>query len=202
MKPMTPARSRFLALGLLIIVLLLLISFVIRPLVSNFLAYGERIETLENQLQIYQRLAQGLEQDEARLSELKAAEPVTDQYLPENKPALAAAQLQQFLHRQIGRQGGQVISTQIISSDEDGPLQPISIQVHMRGEIEDLVDLFYSLESGKPALFTDNVTVLANPRRQTRVVRRAGRRVEIGRSVPALDIRFDLTGYAGKEKTP
>jgi len=71
----------------------------------------------------------------------------------------------------------------------------------MRGEIEDLVDLFYSLESGKPALFTDNVTVLANPRRQTRVSRRAGRRVAV-QSVPALDIRFDLTGYAGKEQAP
>ncbi|MFC6669225.1 type II secretion system protein GspM [Marinobacterium aestuariivivens] len=201
MKPMSPQRSRLLAVGLLIIAVLLLILYVIQPLVGSFLAYGERIETLENQLAIYRRLAEGLEADEARLVQLQAANPVTDLYLPESKPALAAAHLQQYLHQLVGRNGGQVISTQILSREEEGPLQAISIQVHMRGELEDLVDLFYNIESGKPALFAENVTVLANPRRQTRVSRRNNRRVQV-QSVPALDIRFDLTGYAGKEQVP
>jgi general secretion pathway protein M len=71
----------------------------------------------------------------------------------------------------------------------------------MRGELEDLVNLFYSLESGTPALFAENVTVLANPRRQSRVSRRSNRRVEI-QTVPALDIRFDLTGFAPRDETP
>lgn len=200
MTRLTPQRSRLLAVGLLLIALLL-VALIIRPVLGSYLSYGERIESLENQLSIYQRLAEGLAADEARLAELQAAEPVTDLYLQENKPALAAAQLQQYLHSQVGRGGGQVISTQILSSDESGPLQTIAIQVHMRGELDDLVNLFYSLESGKPALFAENVTVLANPRRQTRVSRRNNRRVQ-AQSVPALDIRFDLTGYAAKEKTP
>ncbi|UTW12185.1 type II secretion system protein GspM [Marinobacterium rhizophilum] len=201
MSRLSSQRSRLLAVGLLFIVLLLLV-LIVRPVLGTYLGYGERIESLQNQLSIYQRLAAGLADDEARLAALQAAEPVADLYLPQNKPALAAAHLQQYLHSQVGRGGGQVISTQILSSGEAGPLQTIAIQVHMRGELDDLVNLFYSLESGKPALFAENVTVLANPRRQTRVVRRGGRRVETGQSVPALDIRFDLTGFAPREDTP
>ncbi len=195
---MNPKQSRVLAVGLLVVLLLMLVLFVIKPVLSSYLSYGERIDTLENQLSIYQRLATGLAADEERLALLQAAEPVTDLYLPENKPALAAAYLQQYLHQQVGRGGGQVISTQILSSAESGPLQAIAIQIHMRGELEDLVNLFYNLESGKPALFAENVTVLANPRRQTRVARRSNRRVE-AQAIPALDIRFDLTGYAARE---
>jgi general secretion pathway protein M len=200
MNSLTPQRSRLLAVGLLLI-MLLLVALVIKPVLGSYLSYGERIESLENQLSIYQRLAAGLADDEARLAQLQAAEPVTDLYLPQNKPALAAAHLQQYLHSQVGRGGGQVISTQILTSDEGGPLQTIAIQVHMRGELEDLVNLFYGLESGTPALFAENVTVLANPRRQSRVSRRSNRRVAI-QTVPALDIRFDLTGFAPRDKTP
>ncbi len=200
MSRLTPQRSRLLAVGLLFIALLL-VALIVRPVLGTYLSYGERIESLQNQLSIYQRLAAGLADDEARLAALQAAEPVTDLYLPQNKPALAAAHLQQYLHSQVGRGGGQVISTQILSSGEAGPLQTIAIQVHMRGELDDLVNLFYSLESGKPALFAENVTVLANPRRQSRVARRNNRRVEV-QAVPALDIRFDLTGFAPQEKSP
>jgi general secretion pathway protein M len=200
MNRLSPQRSRLLAVGLLLILVLLLILLV-KPVLGSYLSYGERIESLENQLSIYQRLAAGLTDDEARLVSLRAAEPVTDLYLPQNKPALAAAHLQQYLHSQVGRGGGQVISTQILTSGEAGPLQSIAIQVHMRGEIDDLVNLFYSLESGKPALFAENITILANPRRQSRVARRNNRRVEV-QAVPALDIRFDLTGFAARENTP
>jgi general secretion pathway protein M len=200
MNRLSPQRSRLLAVGLLLILVLLLILLV-KPVLGSYLSYGERIESLENQLSIYQRLAAGLTDDEARLASLRAAEPVTDLYLPQNKPALAAAHLQQYLHSQVGRGGGQVISTQILTSGEAGPLQSIAIQVHMRGEIDDLVNLFYSLESGKPALFAENITILANPRRQSRVARRNNRRVEV-QAVPALDIRFDLTGFAARENTP
>lgn len=201
MNSLTPQRSRLLAVALLLI-MLLLVALIIKPVLGSYLGYGERIESLENQLSIYQRLAAGLADDEARLAQLQAAEPVTDLYLPQNKPALAAAHLQQYLHSQVGRGGGQVISTQILSSGESGPLQTVAIQVHMRGELEDLVDLFHSLESGTPALFAENVTVLANPRRQSRVSsRRSNRRVPV-QTVPALDIRFDLTGFAPRDETP
>nr|WP_067294613.1 type II secretion system protein GspM [Marinobacterium profundum] len=199
MNHLNPHRSRLLAVGLLLI-LLLLVALLVRPVLSGYLNYGERIESLENQLSIYQRLAEGLADAQARLASLRAAEPVTDLYLPQNKPALAAAHLQQYLHSQVSRGGGQVISTQILTSAEAGPLQTIAIQVHMRGELDDLVDLLYSLELGKPALFAENITVLANPRRQARVLRRTNRQVE-SQVVPALDIRFDLTGFAPREKT-
>ncbi|GAA0691509.1 hypothetical protein GCM10009104_18030 [Marinobacterium maritimum] len=198
MKPLKPSQSRALAVLLLVVVLLLLVRVLLWPLWLSLSDYGERIDSLENRIEVYQRLIAGVDADRQRLAELQSSLPTTDWYLSEATPALAAASLQQLLLSQVNRAGGQLISTQIINTNGDTPLPAISIQVHIRGELDELVDLLYTLESSKPVLFIDNLTVLANPRRQ--VSARAQRRTQ-RQSIPALDIRFDLTGYTARESS-
>lgn len=198
MKPLTAAQSRALAILLLALVLFMLLRLVLVPVWSSWREQGDRIRSLENRLEVYDRLVNDMERDREHLAQLRASLPASDWYLPEATPALAAANLQQLLHRQVGQGGGQVISTQILSRTEESPLRAVSIQVHLRGELSDLVELLYTLESGKPALFVDGLTVLANPRRQV-----SSRRPQVNeriRAIPALDIRFDLTGYSAAEE--
>lgn len=192
MKPMNASQSRILAVLLLILVLLLLVRILLWPLWLSWRDEGERIDSLDNRIQVYERLIAGADADRQRLAELQQSLPANDWYLSETTPALAAASLQQLLLRQVNFTSAQVISTQILNTSNDAPLAAIAIQVHIRGELNDLVDLLYSLESGEPVLFVDNLTVLANPRRQ--VSNRPNRR-----GIPALDIRFDLTGYTARE---
>lgn len=200
MTTLKPGQSRFLAIAILVVLLLLLIRILLVPLWVSWSDYGARIDALESRLAVYERLADGLPEARDRLAELQASQPSDDWYLSESTPALAAAGLQQLLHRQVTVGGGQVISTQTLNQDDDAPLQSVSIQVHLRGELSDLVDLLYSLESGRPVLFVDNLRVLANPRRQASTrVRNVRQR---GAEIPALDIRFDLTGYTGREVSP
>ncbi|GGC02094.1 hypothetical protein GCM10011352_30360 [Marinobacterium zhoushanense] len=198
MKKMNPRQSRILAIALLIAVVLLVVRVFLVPLWVSWQDYGARIKALENRLVVYERLSEGLEASQARLMELQANLPSADWYLNESTPALAAAGLQQLLHRQVGSSGGQVISTQILNSNEDSPLQAVSIQVHLRGELRDLVELLYALESGRPVLLVDNLRILSNPRRQARSARQNELRERLA-AIPALDMRFDLTGYAGRE---
>lgn len=198
MKNMSPGQSRLLAVLLLVLVIMVLARLVLAPVWSSWRDYGDRIESLEGRIAVYDRLITSLPADRERLAQLRSSLPSSDWYLSESTPALAAASLQQLLHRQVSRSGGEVISTQIIGGATRGaPLETVSIQVHLRGEISDLVDLLYALESGRPVLFVDNLTVLANPRRQVATRRNQSR--ERIQQLPALDIRFDLTGYAGRE---
>jgi len=201
MNALKPNQSRLLAIALLVLVLLLLVRILLVPLWVSWRDYGTRIETLENRLAIYNRLADDLPEDRERLEQLRAGLPTEAWYLSETTPALAAAGLQQLLHRQVNSSGGQVISTQILNTDNESPLQAVSIQVHLRGELGHLVDLLYAIESGRPVLFVDNLRVLSNPRRQVRSVRTRDAR-QRSAMIPALDIRFDLTGYTGGEDTP
>lgn len=196
MIKMNPGQSRFLAIVLLLVVTLLLIRVLLVPLWASWRDYGVRIEALESRLAVYERLAEGLPEAREHLSEIQSSQPTDDWYLAESTPALAAAGLQQLLHRQVSSGGGQVISTQILNRDDDAPLKSVSIQVHLRGELSDLVDLLYTLESGRPVLFVDNLRILSNPRRQTRSARTSQLRERLA-AIPDLDIRFDLTGYAG-----
>lgn len=194
-----PGRSRILAVGLLVVVLLILIRVLLVPLWTSWQDYGARIDALENQLAVYERLSEGLEDSQLKLEALKANQPTDDWYLREATPALAAAGLQQLLHRQVTSSGGQVISTQIINVDaNEAPVDAVSIQVHMNGDLSDLVNLLYNVESSRPVLFIDNLRVLSNPRRQVRTARNNQLRQRLA-AIPELDIRFDLTGYAGRE---
>ncbi|TCK08768.1 type II secretion system protein GspM [Marinobacterium mangrovicola] len=197
MTNLKPGQSRFLAVALLVVVTLLLIRILLVPLWVSWSDYAARIDALENRLAVYERLAEGLPEAKARLAALQANQPSDDWYLAQATPALAAAGLQQLLHRQVGIGGAQVISTQILNRDDDSPLQPVSIQVHLRGELNDLVDLLYNIESGRPVLFVDNLRVLANPRRQ--ISARVRNQRDRAAAIPALDVRFDLIGYTGQE---
>lgn len=192
MKRPNAFQSRILAILLLVVVLLLLIRLLLWPLWLSWSAYGDRIDSLHNRIDVYERLVASVDTDRQRLTELQQSLPTRDWYLSETTPALAAARLQQLLLQQVNRTSAQVISTQIINTSGDSPLPAISIQVHLRGELSDLVDLLYAVEASQPVLFIDNLTVLSNPRR--RVSNRPNRR-----AIPSLDIRFDLTGYTERE---
>lgn len=197
MNQLKPGQSRLLAVGLLVIVLLLLIRILLVPLWAAWSDYGSQIDALENRLAVYERTVTGMDENQKRLAELKARQPATDWYLSETTPALSAAALQQMLHRQVTTNGAQVISSQIIERDEDAPLQSVAIQAHLRGELSELVGLLYTLEDGRPVLFIDNVRILANPRRQV-----SRQRTNARAQLPALDVRFDLIGYTGWERSP
>jgi len=203
-------QRQFLAVAILAIFMLFVLVFLIKPFLSSYMSYGETIESLEQQVQTFQRLAQGMEQTEADLEKLKQNNPAEEFYLPESKPALAAAELQQYLSSVIRRSGGQVVSTKILNQTNDTPLLSVAIQVHLRLEIEQLVPLLHRIESGKPMLFINNFSVAANVRkarlsRQQRLQQqrkssqnqtRRYRKTEVSRP---FDVRFDLIGYAVKE---
>lgn len=206
-----PLKQRqVLAVSLLVILLLLVFMFFVKPFISNYMAYGESIDSLEQQMLIYQRLSEGLEQTEKNLEVLQQNDPSAEFYLSESKPALAAAGLQQYLNRAIRQHGGQVVSTNILNQSDDSPLLGVAIQVHLRLEIDQLVPLLHKLESGKPLLFIENFSVTANVRkarltRQQRLQQqRAARQgntqpIRREQNIRPMDVRFDLIGYAVKE---
>lgn len=206
-----PLKQRqVLAVSILVILLLFVTMFIIKPFISSYMDAGDSIDSLEQQVLTYQRLTKGMEQTEADLKQLQQNNPSAEYYLSESKPALAAAGLQQYLNLAIRLHGGQVVSTKILNLSDDEALLGVAIQVHLRLEMNNLVPLLHSLESGKPVLFIENFSVTANVR-QARLTRqqrlkqqraaRQGKTQPIRRelNIRPMDVRFDLIGYAVKE---
>ncbi len=195
---LTAGRSRGLAIGLLLIVLLLVIRLIFLPLWNHWFSVSGEIDVLEQRKEVYERLIASLPQQRERLAYLHAKIPRDAWYLQENTPALAAASLQQLLHSRASSSRVQVVSTQIINEPADQGLQTVVIQAHLRGGLSEIVDLLYALEAGQPLLFIDEVTLLANPRQavaNTRTARNSTR-------TDHLDLRMNLTGYTGQEVLP
>ncbi|MBV1787975.1 type II secretion system protein M [Marinobacterium sp. D7] len=198
MKSLTKGQSRLLAIALLLLVVLVLLRVLLVPLWLSWSESSDRLDALNTRLAVYQRLQQGMTQDQQTLEQLHSSQPTSDWYLNEATPALAAATLQQQLHRQVAQSGGDVVSTQILTADGKDPIPTVTVQVRMRAELPELVDLLYSLESGRPVLVLDKLAILSNPRLVRRVVSERMR----AQQVPSLDIRFEMTGFAHQEVAP
>lgn len=190
-------RSSVLALALLIAFAALIYWLLISPLLSRYLETRGEIQQLEHQLEVYRRVASELDDNRIKLQELRADAPVTDIYLRESKPSLAAAQLQQMINTMVTRAGGQLVSTGINNLQQDDPLQAVSIKVHLRTEINDLVKVLYAIEHSRPVLFTDDMVIRSTIRTEpnTVVTSRGKAKSRVRVRVPTLDVQFNVTAY-------
>lgn len=197
---MIPLRLRqLLAVAILLALVSLLLGLVVGPLIAQFRSGEERIDELEQRLEVYRRLVAELPAQEARLAELQRDNPMSRLLLAESRPALAGAELQQQIGRLVGEMGAQLVSIQILSaSDSEAPVPSVGLKVHMRGETEQMVRLLYALAYHEPLLLVENMVVLSNPRVDMQRFRRA----EDLKAVPSLDVTFDLKGFIAKEATP
>ncbi len=198
---LTSKQRRILALLLLLAAVVIFYQLLLGPLLNKYLDNADQIDRLEHQLSVYQRVAGDLEQQQETLQQLRASNPSAGMYLTESRPTLAAAELQQILNRLLSSTGGQLVSTQIIDSQKTESLPAVAIKVRLRCEIDELVNLLYSLETHKPMMFVENLTLTSSAQSSSlraRITRRTAQQLRRSIAMPSLDLRFDLVAYTVK----
>lgn len=186
-RALAPWQSRLLAVALLLAVLAALYGFAVQPLLAQHRAYDETIVDLRYRLAQYQRIARQGAALEQGLRDAKHQQATSSYYLKSAKPALASAELQQYVKERVTEGGGQLVSSQVMPEEKAEVSPSVAIRVHMRGSIGSLRAVLYGLETGSPVLFVDEVFVTQGPRR----------RLANGQAPEEtpLDIRFRVTGY-------
>ncbi len=185
------SRSRLLALLLFIATLLLVVASVAVPVVEINRHYDELIDGMRDQLVVYKRVARNSKQYQARFQQLLRLQRQDRRYLKSDTESLATAELQSIVKQVIAGNQGEILSTQVSRSTEEQGFKRISIRIRMKSTLEDMVKIFHALESNKPYLFVENVTV-----RSRQVARRrlpANKAIE--EAMSQLDIDFQLSGY-------
>jgi general secretion pathway protein M len=190
-----PPQRRAFALGLLGLVLLLAYLAFVEPVWTLIADYNHDINKLERRLQINHDKAAGKDELQKQFDQLKHNRG-TQQigYLNGKTPALAAAEMQDHVKRIIESNGGHLTSIQILQdqqrgekpTDADQPTR-VAIKVQLSGAVETVQKVFYSLESGQPRVFVDNVYLRS---RMGYMMNRPGQPPQ-----DQLDMRFDLYGY-------
>jgi general secretion pathway protein M len=179
-------QRRLLALAILLLVLALVFSITVLPVLLANQHYRDTIAGLEGRLQQLQRAAAIGDTLQPQYEQLKRWKTSDAQYLKSNSAALAAAELQRLVKRIIVSKNAEVVSTQILTTRQEEGFDRVALKVRIRGELENIIQAFYVIETGEPFVFMDNVSVRAS----------RGRRVRgQAPTLQTLDIDMELIGY-------
>ena len=184
------ARDRWLALGLLLGVLALAYLLLIHPWWTRPMReIQSRIDTLqERELRIRRELEQA-PQVRAELERLRAAMDEAPGFMPQPGVELATAALVQRLEQAVleaspGNRSCAISNRSPIAGQRTDQYPRATVQVRLRCGNPELAAVLYSLETGTPRLFVDNLNILSQRHTLT-----------AGASSGGVDVSFDLSGY-------
>ncbi|KGM55163.1 general secretion pathway protein GspM [Lysobacter daejeonensis GH1-9] len=187
-------RDRWLALGLLLAVLLVVYALFVHPWwTAPMLQLNERIAALqEREQRILAELKQAPEVAR-RLAEVTRRQSAMPGFLPEANAELATAGLIQQLERVVaeaspGNRSCAITNRSPLTGQATRErFNRVVVQVRLRCGNPELAQVLHSLESGTPRLFVNNLNVLAQRMYFAPGVRNPGE--------GGLDVSFDLYGY-------
>jgi general secretion pathway protein M len=193
MREANPDRDRWLALGILAALLLVAYLVLVHPWWTvPMMAANDRIETLQQRdLRARMELRQAPDVRK-RLQALRAQSAHVPGFMSERSPELATAALVKRLETAVleaspGNRSCAIVNRSPISEARQQRFPRVIVQVRLRCGNPEFAAVLYSLESGSPRLFVDNLNVLTLESFNSSA---AG-----GRGGSGLDVSFDLYGY-------
>ena len=194
-------RDRWLALGLLLLVLALAYAVLMHPWwTAPMLEANSRIDSLQQrELRLRMQLQQA-PQVSGRLAQLRTELEGRPGFLPESNPELATASLIQRLETVVvqaspGNRSCMITNRSPLAPDTRAARVRVVVQVRLRCGTPELASVLHSLESGAPRLFIGNLNILAQ-----RMYFSPGRGEPTGNG--GLDVSFDLSGYLAPPEAP
>ena len=191
MQSNSTTRSRVLALGILVIVVLLVIMLIVNPYISALKSSEDYVSEQSFQLERNHKILNKREFYIDELDRLENAYSANDIYLRSSKSALATAEMQQIVKQLASKSDAELISTQ--STDESDELNAVGLSVRVKADIFGLQKFIYALEAGSPNLFIKEVLI----NRGGRAIFRHSNTESTNQS---LDVTMRVIGYINNEK--
>jgi general secretion pathway protein M len=165
-----PLRDRrILALGLLLSLVLLFVMLVLVPMLQSVLRTQQGVGDAAFRVERLQGVIAQLPALERRVTALEAAVAAQDTVLHEPSEALAGAALQGLVSGMITRHGGQIQSIRLLPvKDAEAGLQRLALRVQFRGDSDTLALALAEMETLRPLLFIDLISIQAQ--REFRIV--------------------------------
>jgi len=183
--------SKATALMLLVIALLLVYLVMFHWFVLRHMEYAEEIDGLRTQLNRFQTVASQRESLQAELSQIRSSQNDEGLFLVYPSFDEAAAALSGNIGDMVRTQADdscQIVSRQPVRPRVQERFEKVTVNVRMRCNAEDFLQILYSMETGMPLMLVDDLNII-RPRTNARA------RGQQAQSQGALDIRFNVSGY-------
>ena len=151
--------QRWLAVGLLIAVVLIIGLVVIVPLVSKGMELNETKNNLVFRLQQYERILATKDSVIAGMAKIKEQHEQQGYFNSQKTDALASAEMQEFIKKAIVDAGGQLSSTQALPVSNKDKFSRITVRVRMTGNSEVLRAVLYKIETATPFIIIDQIDI-------------------------------------------
>jgi general secretion pathway protein M len=187
--PNSPQAQRWLAVGLLAFIVLLVGLMVIAPILGKGMELNEAKANLVFTLKKYEQILAGKEAIIGNIAAIKRQHEEQGYFNTQGTSALASAQMQEFIKQAIVQAGGQLSSTQVLPpSGNKDKFERINVSVRMTGNIEVLRAVLYKLETAAPLIVIEQLDI--RPMRSVR--NRMTRQIEPSNG---LNINFQAIGF-------
>ena len=184
-------NSKSTALLLLAIALILVYLLVFHWFVMRHGEYAEEIGDLRTQLSRFHTVASQRKELQLRLGQLRSSQNDAGMFLEYPSFDEAAAAMSGDIGDLVRTQADescQIVSRQPVRPRVQERFQKVTVNVRMRCDAEDFLEILYGMEIGMPLMLVDNLNVIRpRTRRRTR-----GQEAQVQ---GALDIRFNVSGY-------
>ncbi|OGT05345.1 MAG: hypothetical protein A3F73_10630 [Gallionellales bacterium RIFCSPLOWO2_12_FULL_59_22] len=185
-RALPPQQSRMLALSLLLGSIALIAASIAVPVFLLHRHYGQAIEQQLDLLARYSRISATAPGLAEQLEALKA-KSAHSFFLKSPVPALAASEIQEIVKSAAGGNGGKISSMQIPEHKDDGNYRKVTVNIQMNASVSAIQKIFYALETQRPYLILDNVSI-----RSTAWQTQRG----LNAPEPEFFVQFDVVGYA------
>jgi len=152
-------KQRWLAVGLLISVVLIISLIVIVPLLSKGLELHKSKNDLMFRLQQYERILATKNTVNASMAKIKQQHDQQGYFNSQETDALASAEMQAFIKKTIVDAGGQLSSTQALPVNNKNKFSRITVSVRMKGNSEVLRAVLYKIETSTPLIIIDQIDI-------------------------------------------
>jgi general secretion pathway protein M len=181
-----PARSRQLAVGLLVLAVLAVLALVALPTWYLYNRYDRTLADWQDKAERFTRIAAS-RGEVARQLEAMRAKDSRKYFLRSGAAALSAAEAQEYVRDMVQSAGGRLITMQALPAKEEGRYRQVSAQVQLAANIHALRKILHAVESHVPMLFIENLTV------KTQV---PGNFKPAPGAEPEMFVTFDMYGYS------
>jgi len=186
-------NSKTTAIMLLVIALLLVYLLAFHWFIQRHREYAEEIGDLRTQLNRFQTVASQREPLQQRLAKVRNSQKDADLFLKEPEFDEAAAAMSGRIGEMVRLQADescQIVSRQPVRPKVQERFAKVTVNVRMRCDAEDFLQVLYGMETGVPLMLVDDLNII-RPR-----TRRRSRNAKVQTPQQgALDIRFNVSGY-------
>ena len=185
-------NGKLTAILVLVIVLIAIYMICFHWFFQRHAEYAEQIDGLREQLARFEAAAAQREPLQQQLAAIRESRSDEGLFLEEGNFNEAAAALSERLGRMVQTQADdscQIVSRQPVRPRVQERFQRVTVNVRMRCNAEDMLNILYRLEAEVPMVLVDDLNVV-RPR-----ARRRARANEQPVETQALDVRFNMSGY-------